>query len=95
MKEKKELVYILKNAMVMTTFRQVIRLRHMKEKHEKSIEKYVALRDSYAERERKLMESFKEVTGHDIDDIAGVRKDEKGKDCFFLKTNQYINENEN
>lgn len=81
--------------MVMTTFRKVISLRHMKEKHGKSIEKYVALRDSYAERERKLMESFKEVTGYDIDDIAGVRKDEKGKDRFFLKTNQYINENEN
>ena len=72
-----------------------MRLRHLKEKHWKSIEKHVALRDSYAKRERDLMESFKEATGYDIDDIAGFRKDENGKDCFFFKTNQYINENEN
>lgn len=79
----------------MATLRQVMRLRRMKEKHGKSIEKYVALRDSYAEKERKVMARFKETTGYDIDDIAGFRKDEKGKDCFFFKTNQYISENEN
>ena len=96
MKEKKEeLVYLLKKTAITATLREVMRLRRLKEKHERAIERYIALRDSYAEKEREAMSRFKETTGYDIEDIAGVRKDENGKDCFFLKTNQYINENEN
>lgn len=76
----------------MATLRQVMRLRHLKEKHGKSMERYAALRDSCAEKEREIMARFKENTGYDINDIADFRKDENGKDCLFFKTNQYINE---